>query len=90
MAKFRKKPVEIEAVRVKDALAAAKGDWQALPDWLVEAYAKGDVIFVDNFISVKTLEGWYDYGDDYWLIRGVKGELYGCAPDVFEMTYDAV
>jgi len=25
-----------------------------------------------------------------WVIRGEKGELYPCKPDVFEMTYDIV
>jgi len=25
-----------------------------------------------------------------WLIRGVKGELYPCKPDIFEQTYEEV
>src|SRR5690606_41730110 len=25
-----------------------------------------------------------------WIIRGVKGELYPCKPDIFEATYEAV
>ena len=25
-----------------------------------------------------------------WIIKGVKGELYPCKPDVFEMTYEKV
>lgn len=25
-----------------------------------------------------------------WIIRGVKGELYPCKPDIFETTYEAV
>lgn len=90
MAAYRKKPVEIEAVNVKEALAAAKREWHALPDWLQDAYAQGDVIFRDGIVTLKTLEGWLDYEEDYWLIRGVKGELYGCADDVFKLTYDLV
>jgi hypothetical protein len=27
------------------------------------------------------------WGD--WIIRGVKGELYPCKPDIFEATYEA-
>lgn len=23
-----------------------------------------------------------------WIIRGVKGELYPCKPDIFELTYE--
>jgi len=29
-----------------------------------------------------------DIGD--WIIRGVKGELYPCKPDIFEATYEPV
>lgn len=38
---------------------------------------------------ISTLEGQMiaEVGD--WIIRGVKGELYPCKPDIFEMTYEA-
>jgi hypothetical protein len=25
-----------------------------------------------------------------WIIRGVKGEIYPCKPDIFAMTYEPV
>jgi len=25
---------------------------------------------------------------DDWVIKGVKGELYPCKPDIFEITYE--
>lgn len=90
MAMFRRKPLEIEAIRVRDALRAARFQWGELPDWLVEAYNQGDVIFAASFVSILTLEGWYDYSLDYWLIRGVQGELYGCRDDVFQLTYEPI
>jgi len=39
---------------------------------------------------ISTLEGTMvaSYGD--WIIRGVKGELYPCKPDIFEVTYERV
>lgn len=39
---------------------------------------------------VRTLEGEMRCGYGDWLIRGVKGEVYPCKPDIFEMTYEAV
>ena len=39
---------------------------------------------------VKTLEGDHTGGFDDWIIRGVKGELYPCKPDIFAATYEAV
>lgn len=40
-------------------------------------------------LEVMTLEGSMriDWGD--WIIRGVKGELYPCKPDIFAATYEA-
>jgi hypothetical protein len=40
------------------------------------------------WINIKTLEGTMraDIGD--WIIKGVKGELYPCKPDIFEATYE--
>lgn len=86
MAQFRKKPVVIDAVQWKNdgnggSLAAIK----ALdPGDIVTFAADGTPALV-----IRTLEGEMraDVGD--YIIRGVKGELYPCKPDIFEATYDA-
>jgi len=39
---------------------------------------------------VNTLEGPSRINDGDWVIRGVKGEFYPCARDVFSATYEAV
>lgn len=76
MAKFRKKPVVIEAWRnvLEDAM----------PEWV-----KGAIFEVhDGALIIPTLEGDMraDIGD--WVIRGVKGEVYPCKPDIFAATYE--
>lgn len=77
---YRKKPVVIEAVL-----------WTG-NNWLeVNAFAKTKHIHIDaNGLAIDTLEGQMraDVGD--WIIRGVKGELYPCKPDVFAKTYEPV
>lgn len=81
--KFRKKPIEIEAIRVADLLDGAVSD---RPDW-----AQGGQILVrKDAVEIVTLEGTMrgDRGD--WIIRGVQGELYPCKPDIFDATYEAV
>ena len=40
--------------------------------------------------SIKTLEGWYTVTPGDWIITGVKGEVYPCKPDIFQMTYEPV
>ena len=86
MAKFRKKPVVIEAHRI---------GIDAWPDAAWAAVTRNDIVLhhcgePDGYILVTTLEGEMrgEHGD--WLIRGVKGEFYPCKPDIFEATYEPV
>jgi hypothetical protein len=39
-------------------------------------------------LAVYTLEGVMKASVGDWIIRGVKGELYPCKPDIFEATYE--
>jgi len=88
--KFRKKPIVIEAFKVKDAIMAAEYSWKVLPPWLQSAYARGYIIFAPNSVSICTLEGWMNADYEDWIISGVKGEIYSCKPDIFELTYEEV
>lgn len=92
--KFRKKPVVIEAYQWKenDALNLRGNGW---PQWLIDATRSNegeDQIVSQSFegyATIKTLEGEMraDIGD--WIIRGIKGELYPCKPDIFAATYES-
>lgn len=80
--KYRKKPVEIEAIQLTE-------------DNVVEVltFCNRDEIVASNedgTISIKTLEGTMLASINDYIIRGVKGELYPCKPDIFEVTYDKV
>lgn len=48
---------------------------------VIEAYQ------TDEEVYIETLEGTMKADKGDWIIKGVKGELYPCKPDVFEMTY---
>jgi hypothetical protein len=82
MPKFRKKPVVIEAVQ-----------WDG-EDQTFDRVMMWDVGQERTFsmscgaLYIATLEGEMraDKGD--WIIRGVKGEIYPCKPDIFAATYD--
>jgi hypothetical protein len=41
-------------------------------------------------LKIGTLEGEHIASEGDWIIRGVKGELYPCKPDIFAATYDPV
>ena len=83
MAKFRKKPVVIEAY-------CLMGNMER-PDWLHKAMHDGSVRFEDGGVGfIQTLEGEMRAEPTDWIIRGVKGELYPCKPDIFAATYEPV
>ncbi len=87
--KFRKKPVVIEAVRASDVLIPLEHRLlDRLPPWMKDAHIAGDVFAVCGQIRIKTLEGVMEAREGDWIIRGVKGEIYPCKPDIFEATYE--
>jgi hypothetical protein len=83
MSKWRKKPVVIEAVQITDATFDA-------PHPNLEHICGVIYCPTERCALIKTLGGEMraDMGD--WIIRGVKGELYPCKPDIFAATYDPV
>ena len=89
MAKFRKRPVVIEAVKVLDIIRAHNDDFPKLvPIWIIAAYGEGTLDVNATSVDVRTLEGTMTGELDDWIIQGVKGELYPCKPDIFEATYE--
>lgn len=87
--KYKKKPVVIEAFQYDGDFMGTNHEYY-VPNWAVEALESGICEFRGIDLFIKTLEGEHkaDVGD--YIIQGVKGELYPCKPDIFEMTYDEV
>ena len=87
MTQYRKKPVVIDAF-----LNVVTGHTQAFPSWLFKAIVDGDVTPIGDghALDIHTLEGSMRANEGDWIIRGVKGELYPCKPDIFAATYEEV
>ena len=95
MAKYRKKPVEIEALQYDGDVKNSDGIYY-VPDWAVKALEE-NVMFYDVLdmdypceLFIKTLEGIHHVSVGDYVIQGVNGELYPCKPDIFKKTYDSV
>lgn len=78
--KYRKKPVEIEAVEF------TKENAREIFWWLNDGGC--DFEMHGGLVVIKTLEGAMtaQFGD--YIIKGVQGEFYPCKPDIFEQTYE--
>jgi hypothetical protein len=84
MPKFRKRPVEVEAVQFIDSPESLS----EILDWA------GKAVVVDRLLSgrahlyVRTAEGTMHVSLGDWVIKGVAGEFYPCKPDIFARTYE--
>lgn len=88
--KFKKKPVVIEAVQISKRMDLASPDWwaNAIQSNSVIVHGAGKFSRDILTVEVQTIEGTM-LGNEYdWIIKGVKGELYPCHNDIFEMTYE--
>lgn len=79
MAKYRKKPVVIEAWQWTEDMDRGREVWPPVPVRRID----------DGPPHITTLEGDMTVSVGDWIIKGVKGEFYPCKPDIFEATYEA-
>jgi hypothetical protein len=100
MPRFRKRPVEIEAVQLTWA------NWQDICSLTEKSVSKAWGVTLNDDgkpqdkieigpderigLMIETLEGTMVGRENDWIILGVQGELYPCKPDIFEATYEAV
>jgi len=84
--RYRKKPVVIEA-------------WQVTDEWFDDDHSFGPLGHITRSfvvdpslkrLDIQTLEGIMAARVGDWIIKGIKGELYPCKPDIFEATYEPV
>lgn len=83
MPRYRKKPVEIEAMQL------TQGNLEEVMEWIGTPALSTTQSFEEG-LKIKTLEGthlacWFDY-----IIKGVEDEFYPCKPGIFERTYEPV
>ncbi len=91
--RYRKKPVEIEAIEFKGnstydivEFCGKENVIIEIDEHLYEAGVGAPIID----LKIKTLEGNMNVSVGDYIIKGVKGEFYPCKPDIFKMTYEEV
>ena len=93
--KYIKKPVQIEAIQLKEDNIIEVFDFldganykeiksaEELEDFSQRMLKQG-------YIEIKTLEGIMKASFGDYIIKGIKGEFYPCKPDIFQATYKEV
>jgi hypothetical protein len=104
MANYRKKPVVIEAIQVKELCYDAMvqhfgeepGNKYGFTIGTKHPFSdspKGLLSSSKEYgfsMWIDTLEGRMIGSYEDWIIKGVQGEFYPCKPDIFEKTYEFV
>jgi len=88
MAKYRKKPVTVDAWRYGFETGV-------LPDWVDDALKHSAVVRTDSIeayppLKILTPEGIMTCKMGDWLMKGVEGEIYPCKDSIFKATYEKV
>ena len=85
--KYRKKPVEIEAIQFADTTETLV----KLQDELGLDPVRVDYTSTNSpLLKIETLEGTMIARVGDYIIKGVNGEFYPCKPDIFEKTYEKI
>ena len=79
MAKYKKKPVVIEAIRFTGS------NYKEIREFIEK-----NTLCSDLSIVIPTLEGDMVAQKGDYIIKGVHGEFYPCKPDIFNETYEVV
>ena len=90
MAKYRKKPVVIEAFQ----WTGDEGQLEE-PSWIVDAMKHQTIYFLNRgtkkvSMFIDTLEGVMAAKKGDYIIKGVEGEIYPCDKRIFHKTYEKV
>lgn len=89
MPKYRKKPVVIDAWLIADIVGELEcDDPQGVAPQVLAAYLSATLKLSGDGLDIRTLEGTMHGRSQDFLIMGVQGELYPCAPEIFAATYE--
>lgn len=85
MARYRKKPVEVEAIQWKENNLEEITNFMGYEPIIITGYSTSR-----KFINIHTLEGDMACSPDDYIIKGITGEFYPCKPNIFWKTYEVI
>ena len=85
---YTKKQVTIEAVLWDGNHISEVTPWISEALRIYDMYTPGALMRVGDMIYISTLEGVMKASPGDYIIRGLKGELYPCKPNIFNLSYD--
>lgn len=90
MGRYRKIPVEVDAIRYTGDNLAEVEEFMGGKGKVQKTFVRGPGRGMRAGIKIQTLEGTMSTAVGSWIIRGIKGEYYPCREDIFEQTHEEV
>jgi hypothetical protein len=91
MAKYRKKPIVVEAELFEMGMEDGYGCYQLDTTFIGFCKKDGALPKCNRKPAIKTLEGWYEVEvGKHYIVTGIKGERYPVEKEIFEESYDLV
>jgi len=91
MAKYRKRPVVVEAIQWTGENLREIIDFTGLNASAKRfSWEEYESLVKKEGLKIFTLEGSHMASIGDYIIRGIAGEVYPCKPDIFEATYEVV
>lgn len=98
--KYKKKPVEVEAIQLTDLSYAKVREALEFMGQSIPVY-RGfgveqpfdrymEIVWKNNGVKIETPSGSVIAFVGDYIIKGVNGEFYPCKPDTFNKTYELV
>lgn len=91
MAKYVKKPVEVEAITFEEFIRIGAENADSVVNGMPVKFTYNDYVirqYNRNSYIIPTLDGDFLITKDDMLITGVNGEIYPCKKEIFEKTYE--
>ena len=86
MNRYRKKPVEVEAIQfTRRNIVEVMEFTNNQIEITTEIRMNGKM-----YAEIETIEGIMKVSENDYIIKGVNGEFYPCKPDIFEKTYEVI
>ena len=93
--KYIKKPVQIEAIQLKEDNIIEVFDFLDVANYKetksseeLEDFSRA--MLEQGYIEIETLEGYMKASFGDYIIKGIKGEFYHCKSDIFIAIYEEV
>lgn len=93
MAKFRRKPIVVEAMQFEANYKGAQKiiDWvNKETGWNPDKNTDPPIMYYYGDLTIRTLEGDMHASDGDWIVKGTEGEFFPVKPKIFKKTYEAV